>query len=274
MDKKLLATNGVFAVFKPAGETSAKTVERVKNGLIRSALGPLAAQKHAFKNLAKKIKVGHGGTLDPMATGVLVIGLNGGCRRLSEFLSGRKAYRAEARFGEHFDTLDCTGKMVVSDDSWRTNGALEKVPMILSKFIGEAVMQRPPAFSALHINGVRAHELARNSSKEAVEGSEEGDMKKEPFDMPARPVAIYDLKYRVLDAESGKFELEVECGGGCYIRSIIRDIAEAVDSVATMTALERTKQGLFTAEMCIPAADVDRLDVISEAIERAEKLKE
>lgn len=294
MDKKLLAINGVFAVFKPAGETSANTVERIKNSLLRCALPSAASNdRQAFKRLARKVKVGHGGTLDPMATGVLVIGLNGGCKRLSSFLSGKKSYVAEARFGEHFDTLDCTGRCVIKDDGWKRNGALERVPDVLAKFCGQPIMQRPPAFSAIHVNGVRAHELARNGSASSKDESSIADtgntdnvgnvdnadttdtttisnVKKEPLELPERPVNVYNLKYTVLNAELGTFRLEIDCGGGCYVRSLIRDIAEAVDSVATMTALKRTQQGFFHEEHCL--ADFADLDAVFEAVERSEAL--
>ena len=116
--EKLLSLNGVFAVLKPAGETSAKTVDRVKSALIRSALPKATATQVPSRNFPRQIKVGHGGTLDPMATGVLVIGPNGGCKELTKYLSGSKSYVAEARFGEHFDTLDCTGKLLQTDAKW------------------------------------------------------------------------------------------------------------------------------------------------------------
>lgn len=283
MDKRLLATSGVFAVFKPAGETSSNTVERIKKSLLRLALGDKKNDHAAFKRLSRQVKVGHGGTLDPMATGVLVIGLNGGCKRLGEFLSGKKAYVAEACFGKHFDTLDCTGKCLIEDDSWKSNGAIERVPQVLARFIGQPIMQRPPAFSAIHVNGVRAHELARKEQQKQnqpteAEATEAADsksdhafsLKKEPFELPERPVNVYNIKYAPLNPETGLFQLEIECGGGCYVRSLIRDIADAVDCVAAMTALKRTQQGIFKEEHCLN--EITSLDAVIEAIKRSEAL--
>lgn len=294
MDKKLLGLNGVFSVFKPAGESSAKTVDRVKTGLIRAALGGKAGN-HEFKRLSRQVKVGHGGTLDPMATGVLVIGLNGGCKDLSKYLSGSKSYVAEARFGEHYDTLDCTGKLLQTDEKWTE--VVGKVPGIIDKFVGEAVMQVPPAFSAIHVNGKRAYELARQEStaakdeKEAeesvttettVETNEESistvespqvvkPQKEASFEIPARPVPIHSIIYTPTTLP--RFNLTVSCGGGCYIRSIIRDIAAEVGTLATMTKLERTKQGIFTLEMCLSGQEEwGNLDKVEEAISKAKSL--
>lgn len=311
MDKKLMGLNGVFAVFKPAGETSARTIDRLKNSLIRTALGSNSNNQQMFKRFSRQIKVGHGGTLDPMATGVLVVGLNGGCKELSKYLTGSKSYVAEARFGEHFDTLDRTGKLLQSDEKWEEK--LPKVPEVLSKFIGDAVMQVPPAFSAIHINGKRAYDIARKESDsvesagsgktdgvkdesvestvDSVDSVDSGNtpvdhtlnitvptqvetqvpvvpQKEASFDIPARPVAIYSVNYTPLTLPV--FQLSVSCGGGCYIRSLIRDIAAEVGTLAHMTELQRTQQGIFTLEMCLN--DFCDLDKIVEAIDKAKAL--
>ena len=300
--EKLLSLNGVFAVLKPAGETSAKTVDRVKSALIRSALPKGNSHPGAFKKLSHQIKVGHGGTLDPMATGVLVIGLNGGCKELTKYLSGSKSYVAEARFGEHFDTLDCTGKLLQTDAKWMdaVEGG-DKVESVLGKFVGEAVMQRPPAFSAIHVNGKRAYELARKESEslsvkvedgskesgtteitnpahttESAESAESATLANAPqreasFDIPARPVAIESVTYTPLTLPL--FQLSVSCGGGCYIRSLIRDIAAEVGTLAVMTKLERCKQGIFEMEMCLKSEEEwGNLEIVEEAIKRSKSL--
>lgn len=293
MDKKLLSLNGVFAVFKPAGETSAKTIDRIKTTLIRAALNGKAGNQD-FKRLSRQIKVGHGGTLDPMATGVLVVGLNGGCKDLSKYLSGTKSYDAEGRFGEHYDTLDCSGKLLQRDEKWAE--VVEKVPGIVEKFVGEAVMQRPPAFSAIHVNGKRAYDLARKESECAVntEESDNGNddvkvesditktsdnlsesgvkpQKEASFDIPARPVSIHSLLYTPTTLPT--FNLSVSCGGGCYIRSIIRDLAAEVGTLATMTKLERTKQGIFTGDMCLRGEEEwGNIEKVEDAIKRSKEL--
>ena len=287
-----MGLNGVFAVFKPAGETSARTIDRVKNSLIRLALGPSASNKQLFKRFSRQIKVGHGGTLDPMATGVLVVGLNSGCKELGKYLTGSKSYVAEARFGEHYDTLDRTGKLLQTDEGWEEG--VKKVEEIIPKFIGEAVMQVPPAFSAIHVNGKRAYEIARKESestdtaseqipselvtadsatlKQNIQVSSDSSIvlpqKEASFDIPSRPVAIHSIIYTPLSLPT--FRLSVSCGGGCYIRSLIRDIAAEVGTLAHMTELERVKQGIFTMEMCL--REWDDLDKIEEAINKAKEL--
>lgn len=304
MDKKLTGLNGVFAVFKPAGETSARTIDRLKNTLIRQALGPSASNKQLFKRLSRQIKVGHGGTLDPMATGVLVVGLNSGCKELGKYLTGSKSYIAEARFGEHYDTLDRTGKLLQRDEGWEE--AVKGVPEIIPKFIGEVVMQVPPAFSAIHVNGKRAYEIARKESETGEDNKSAGGpaaandsesanedatanndvadanppvtsdvtsaavqpQKEASFDIPARPVAIHSITYTPLFLPT--FRLSVSCGGGCYIRSLIRDIAAEVGTLAHMTELERVKQGIFTTEMCL--REWNDLEKIEQAITKAKEL--
>ena len=295
MDKKLTSLNGVFAVFKPAGESSAKTIDRVKTALLRCALnkgnsenGVKAPPNHLFKRLSRQIKVGHGGTLDPMATGVLVVGLNAGCKDLSKYLAGPKTYLAQARFGEHYDTLDCTGRLLQRDESWR--GKVEKLSdeIVREKFVGETVMQVPPAFSAIHVNGKRAYDLARKES-ESVEttlndstpltdivvddsGKIEA-LREASFTIPARPVAINSLLYTFTPSTLPAFTLSVECGGGCYIRSLIRDLAAEVGTLAVMTELSRVQQGVFTLEMCLMGEEEwADLEVVEEAIKKAKDL--
>lgn len=300
MDKKLLGLNGVFAVFKPAGETSAKTVDRVKNALLKTAL-PATPSFHHQKRLAKQIKVGHGGTLDPMATGILVIGLNSGCKDLPKYLAGPKSYCAEGRFGEHYDTLDRTGKLLQSDEKWEEKVA--EVEAVLDKFVGEAVMQVPPAFSAIHVNGKRAYDLARKESEgtgnvSVTDGASanvtesETDtpvtytpvtrthatkdtltttpLKEASFTLPPRPVSVSSLSYTPLTLPT--FQLSVSCGGGCYIRSLIRDIAAEVGTLAHMTELERSKQGIFEIDMCLKEEEWGNFELVQEAINKAKSL--
>ena len=278
---RLTGLNGVFAVLKPTGESSAKTVDRVKTALIRSALSKAAASTHpgALKKLSRQIKVGHGGTLDPMATGILVIGLNGGCKELSRYLSGPKSYMAEARFGEHFDTLDCTGKLLQRDATWRDK--CDRVEAVLGKFVGEAVMQVPPAFSAIHVNGQRAYDLARKDSAAGNTETDEAPLslagppvvaqREASFDIPARPVSIESVTYTPLTLPL--FPQSVRCGGGCYIRSLIRDIAAELGTLAVMTKLERCKQGIFELDMCLGSEEEwGKLESVEEAIKRSKAL--
>ena len=225
---KISSLNGIFAVNKTKGETSAATVARIKTAILSNAEGK------ERKALGRRLKVGHGGTLDPMATGVLVIGLGSGCKALQDFLKGTKGYRAVGRFGTAFDTLDCTGVVVEERPVDLGTLSREAFQAILdTKFTGD-ILQRPPAFSAVHVDGKRAYELARANK---------------PVDIPPRPVHVEHLSIIAWGPPS--FTLEIGCGGGTYVRSLIADSAAEYGQLAAMYELERTKQGPFTLDDCV-----------------------
>lgn len=259
---ELAALNGVFAVRKPAGPSSAQLVEQVKTALLRRFAG-----KRDFKQASRKLKVGHGGTLDPMASGVLVVGVNAGCRRLGEFLAGSKTYVAEALFGTHYDTLDTTGTLL------RTDGTLtaidsDKLDAACRKWTGK-VMQRPPAFSAIRINGKRAYELAREASSKRPR-EENDDKGEEEMEMRERPVTVYSIT--VLSIEFPRVRFEMDVSGGTYVRSLIRDIAAEMGTVAAMAALERTKQGSFVMADAIDLEQVpDRIQLLLNKVSETAK---
>lgn len=195
------------------------------------------------------IKVGHGGTLDPLAEGVLVIGVGHGTKLLDSYLSGSKAYEAMAILGDETDTYDSTGKVTESVDySSITNEMLEKA---LPLYRGD-ILQIPPMYSALKRDGKKLYELAR-------EGIE--------VERKARPVSVYALEllhqYRGntrpvdLPIQIPIFGLHIECSGGFYVRSVIRDIARSCNGRAHMTDLLRTKQGVFTIADCLYENDWD-----------------
>ena len=233
-----LDMNGFVAVYKPKDWSSNDVVQKV-----RGVLEKEARQRAGTK---VKVKVGHGGTLDPMATGVLVLGVGTGCRDLSMYLKGSKAYRAVGLLGSEYDTMDSTGQIT------------ETVDVALGAFRGN-IMQRPPAFSALRKNGKRLYELAR---------------KGEIVEVEPRPVQVDLLNLVPAEEEAGQvlpwphFGLEIECQGGTYVRSLISDLARAVGARAHMTALVRTKQGPFFLTDCVPE-EVWRND--AEAIVRSLK---
>jgi tRNA pseudouridine55 synthase len=171
-------------------------------------------------------KVCHTGTLDKFARGLLVV-LAGPAVKLASWFSGcDKQYRATLIFGKETDTLDPEGKVIASAPVPEKN-ALEA---ILPRFTGDT-LQAPPLFSALHINGIRAHQLAREGA--AVE-------------MKKRPVTIYSL--RLLDWNPPLAELEVHCSKGTYIRSLARDMALALGSRAHLVTLTRTAVGNFSLD--------------------------
>lgn len=229
--------------------------------------------------IERKFKVGHGGTLDPLASGVLVIGVGRGCKALTGYLSGSKAYEATAQFGTAFDTLDCTGQIVKTAEI--PEGLTEESfnALLQEKFTGE-IMQRPPAFSAIRVNGQRAYDLARkhqesNNQDKTDENKDTVPLEDTPAPpttgypvLEARPVKIEGI--RLLSWTLPEFRMEVECGGGTYIRSIIADAAEAVGCVAAMYGLVRTKQGPFALESCLDiesCADLDSLAAVMQPVQ-------
>ncbi len=204
----------------------------------------------------KKLKVGHGGTLDPMASGVLVIGLGTGCKALSTFLSGSKSYTATAKFGKSFDTLDSTGVLVEEKDL-PSDLTMESYQKLLDQRFTGDIMQRPPAFSAVHVNGVRAYDLARKRQEDA-DGSA-------PIELPERKIRIESI--HVTEWNLPDYKIEVVCGGGTYIRSLIADSAIAAGTVAAMYGLERTKQGPFDLASCIQVDECSDLDRITSVLQ-------
>lgn len=192
-----------------------------------------ATSKKARRNKKRVIKVGHGGTLDPLATGVLVIGVGKGTKLLQGYLSGSKKYTAEGELGFETTTLDMDPKGNITKKAPFDHVSRDDIEKALPSFIG-ASQQVPPIFSAIRKDGQRLHALARAGATE------------EDFKIEAREVVVHNIE--LLDVTLPRFSLDIESGGGTYVRSLIRDIAYKLDSVATMTGLERTKQGQFTLE--------------------------
>jgi tRNA pseudouridine55 synthase len=218
--------DGFLVVHKPTGWTSSDVVGKVR-GTLERHLRPLG---HRFSRRSR-LKVGHGGTLDPMATGVLVLGIGTGCRRLQEYLTGPKSYTARAVLGSETDTQDAEGKEtraaafdhVSRDELVRASCGLTGT-----------IMQRPPIYSALRKDGKRLYELARA-----------GEIK--PEEVEKRQVTVHRLDVGAFDEASGEFDLGVRCSGGTYVRTLIEELGRAVGSAAHMTALERTQHGPFCA---------------------------
>jgi len=199
---------GFINVNKAAGVSSAKEVSVIKR---------LAG-----------IPCGHMGTLDPMASGVLPVAIGNAARLFDYFLDKRKKYVATFRFGADSDTLDSTGK--VCENAGRVP-SISEIEEVLPLFTGE-ISQVPPKFSAKNVAGKRGYELARAGVE---------------FELPPKTVKIYDLK--VFDnTASDCYDFEIECGGGTYIRSLARDIAQKLGTCAIMSSLVRTESGLFSIE--------------------------
>ncbi len=206
---------GFLILDKPVGARSSYCVDRVRNALGRD------------------VKVGHGGTLDSSASGLLVL-LVGGATRLSNLVMGmRKVYRAVVRLGSETTTCDYTGETTYTAD-WRvvTERAIDS---LLISFLGWR-LQTPPKISAIHVDGRRAHEIYRDG----------GDPEISP-----RPVFIESIARTSLVSDEGAFEMLVTCGKGTYVRSIARDIGRALSCGAHIAALRRERVGYFSLEEAI-----------------------
>jgi len=246
---------GLFAVHKPLDWTSNDVVSYIRGILERDARNRgITLAKRRSKKSKKKIKVGHGGTLDPLAEGVLVLGVGSGTKILRDYLSGAKSYKATGKLGFETNTLDLEGN--VTKTALYDHVTNEKIEDVLPKFTGN-IMQVPPIFSAIRKDGKRLYERAR-------EGMTENDVL-----IDAREVEVHQITY-IEDTEEGlpSFGLDVQCGGGTYIRSLIRDIGYELDTVATMTSLVRTQQGPFTLDDVLLKDDWNA-DTIYAAVERS-----
>ena len=186
-------------------------------------------------NIIKKLTgtpCGHLGTLDPMASGVLPVAIGNAARLFDYFLSKKKKYVATFVFGCDSDTLDTTGAVI---ETGAKIPSLCEIEAVVPYLTGE-VLQIPPKYSAKSICGKRGYQLAR----EGVD-----------FTLPPKKVNIYSI--RVLDkVTENSYSFEIECGGGTYIRSIARDLGARLGTSAIMSALIRTKSGVFDISSAVP----------------------
>ncbi|XP_066477139.1 pseudouridylate synthase TRUB1 isoform X4 [Tiliqua scincoides] len=195
------------------------------------------------------LKIGHGGILDSAATGVLVVGIGKGTKMLGDMLAGSKKYTAIGELGNATDTFDSTGKVTEEKPyDWITQEDLENV---LQKFTG-SIIQAPPLYSALKKGGQRLSTLVKKGV--AVEAK------------PPRPVTVYSLALK--NFKPPLFTLDVECGGGFYVRSLVNDIGKELSSCASVQELTRTKQGPFTLEEHALYEDKWTIDEIAQSLER------
>uniref|UniRef100_A0A8C5F1T4 Pseudouridylate synthase TRUB1 n=1 Tax=Gopherus evgoodei TaxID=1825980 RepID=A0A8C5F1T4_9SAUR len=246
---KLLSLSGLFAVYKPKGPTSADVLNQLKEKLLAEA----GIQKCARKRKKQILKIGHGGTLDSAAAGVLVVGIGKGTKMLSSILAGSKKYMAIGELGKATDTLDATGK--VTEEKPYDQITKEDLERVLQKFTGN-IMQVPPLYSALKRDGQRLSSLMKKG--EAVEAK------------PARPVVVYSLSLQ--NFQPPLFTLDVECGGGFYVRSLVSDIGKELSSCANVQELTRTKQGPFTLEEHALHEDKWTIDEIAQSLEHCMSL--
>lgn len=219
--------SGVLPLYKPAGKTSHDMVG-------------------AARRLYHTRRVGHTGTLDPMATGVLVL-LIGRAAKAAEYLTaGKKAYRAVLRLGLTTDTEDVTGKTL---SSCAEIPPAERVIETARRFTGE-IMQTPPMYSALKVNGQKLVNLARRGVE---------------VERTPRPVTIYALSCAPLDGASidgapTDYALDVVCSAGTYIRTLCADIGKALGCGGAMAALERTETGGFSLADTVTSERLEGMD--------------
>ncbi len=212
-----------------------------KSGLSSNKV--LSILKYWLKQNNIKTKVGHFGTLDPIAEGVLPVALGRATRLFDYSLEKIKVYEAVFEFGVNTDTLDNTGTVL---SYGRKNVTAEEINAVIPELVG-SVEQVPPSYSAKSVCGVRAYDLARKGKE---------------FVLPPKKVEIYSIE--LLDKiDDGVFFFRIRCGGGTYIRSIIRDMAAKLDTVGIMTKLTRIQSGNFSINS---AYDVDELDDIESKI--------
>jgi len=192
------------------------------------------------KSLYDAAKAGHAGTLDPLATGVLPIALGEATKTVPFVVEGSKVYRFTVRFGIETDTDDAEGKVTASSDRRPSSPEIEAT---LPRFTGE-IIQVPPRFSALKVEGARAYELARDE---------------EQFELEPRPVSIARLTL-VAHPDKDHCILETECGKGTYVRALARDLGRALGSHGHVAALRRTRVGPFGEDR---AVSVERLEALA-----------
>lgn len=200
--------NGFINLIKPSGMSSAYAVGAVKKKF--------------------HLPCGHMGTLDPMASGVLPIGVYKASRLFQFQLDKEKTYIARFKFGFATDTLDVTGEIT---DKTAVIPTKDQIENSLKDFIGE-IDQVPPKYSAKCIDGKRGYQLARRGVE---------------FTLEPKKVIIKNIELLSQTAED-EFEFKIDCGGGTYIRSLARDIGVACNSLGVMSSLCRTKSGVFTIE--------------------------
>ena len=211
--EKKITEFGFFNVDKPSGIVSSTVVNKLK--------------------WLTGVPCGHMGTLDPLASGVLPVGVGNATRLFDYFLDKQKEYIAEFTFGVDSDTLDCTGELVygghVPDE--------REIESVFPSLTGE-IMQVPPRYSAKNVNGRRGYELARAGVE---------------FELPPKKVRIDSLELLGKSEDrANTYRVKIRCGGGTYIRSLGRDIAAALGTKAVMSSLLRTQSGCFLQTEAIP----------------------
>ena len=213
--------DGWLVIDKPLGITSAGVVGKVKY-------------------FTKAQKVGHGGTLDPLASGVLPIGLGEATKTMPFIVDASKEYAFTVKFGTATDSDDCEGDVI--EEGGRIPGPRE-IEDILPTFTGR-IEQVPPAYSAIKVDGKRAYKLARDG---------------EDVVLQARPVEIQSLTMTSFDEQAGEAAFHVQCGKGTYVRSLARDMARSLGSCGHVVTLRRLRVGPFSQKHAISLEKLEEL---------------
>jgi tRNA pseudouridine55 synthase len=209
--------NGWIVLDKPKGLSSAAGVAKVRN-------------------LFDRVKAGHGGTLDPLATGVLPIALGEATKVMGYILDSNKAYRATVVWGESRDTDDAEGAVTATSDHRPDRAAILAV---LPQFTGR-LTQQPPAYSALKVGGRRAYAAARAG---------------ETVELKSREIEVFALE--LVENSENRAVFDVSCGKGTYIRALARDLAQALGTVGYLGDLRRTRAGPFAESQAISLASLE-----------------
>ena len=213
---------GIICINKPSGFTSFDVIAKLRG-------------------ILKMKRLGHGGTLDPMATGVLPVFAGKATKACDILPDHDKSYEAGFRLGASSDTQDISGNVV--ETGGISGISTETVSKILEKFRGE-IMQIPPMYSAVSVGGKRLYELARKGVE---------------IEREARPVTIYSLKLLQYDEHTGNGIISVSCSKGTYIRTIINDIGEALGCGGIMTSLVRTCACGFSLADCVTFEQLEEI---------------
>lgn len=221
-------TGEILAIDKPKGWTSFDAVKRLRGGLQRR-LG------------VKKFKVGHAGTLDPLATGVLIVCTGKGTKRIDELQASDKEYVATLRLGATTPSFDL--ETDIDSEQPFEHISEEEIESALQQFRGD-IMQVPPVYSAVKIDGKRAYKYARKGRE---------------VELKAKPLVISELE--IIDYSKPYLILRVACSKGTYIRALARDIGEALGCGAHLTDLRRTRIGSYKIEECMSIDEA--LDLIA-----------
>lgn len=231
--------NGIICINKPQDFTSFDVIAKMRG-------------------ILKMKKLGHSGTLDPMATGVLPVFAGGATKAISIIPETGKSYRAGFQLGIVTDTYDITGETVEKHDF---SVSVSEVEQALTAFRGK-ITQLPPMYSAVQVNGQRLYDLARKGIE---------------VERPSREVEVTRLELLEFDEKTGMGILEMSCSKGTYVRSVIHDMGQALKCGAAMTSLVRTFSNGFSIDECVTLEELEKLrdeDRLSEIVRPVEKMFE